>query len=455
MNWQDRKTKWFFIIAVAVILLILLILRLTFKQTSLLLWQIGNLDKDNREFALAPDRFEEFKRDGLFVVGQSDSRIDWPYVQPGPGDKWAGRQMHTFQVVFGIESRPDKGRCKLKFRLLDTHRHNPPRLRFSINGQGFEKALPPGGGDASLKGNLGQGKGYRFEIPFEANLLKAGNNEIQITTLSGSWFLYDWLGLEVPPGVKGQPVISGTWIEAIQPSCVLREKEGRAFQEMRLHIRHFGGPTWATIHLDRANSITVQLKKVFEVVDLLIPAVLKEEARQITIEETNRILVARKVIVKPVRKMTVFILPHSHTDIGYTDIQTTIEKKQADNLLRGMEYARKTEGYPPGARFVWNVEVLWAADRHVNKLQGFITQRQGLPVIDGKKSIFRNLQQIYKHPFAFIGADHLSFWVSFQNIRDGACVILFSMMGNDVINGGDVLEIIGQDIPFRRVHRIK
>ena len=50
--------------------------------------------------------------------------------------------------------------------------------------------------------------------------------------------------------------------------------------------------------------------------------------------------------LKPARKLTVYILPHSHTDIGYTAIQTDIEEKQINNLLQGMADARRTANYP-------------------------------------------------------------------------------------------------------------
>ena len=72
--------------------------------------------------------------------------------------------------------------------------------------------------------------------------------------------------------------------------------------------------------------------------------------------------------LKPARQLTVYILPHSHTDIGYTAIQTDIEEKQINNLLQGMADARRTADYPEGARFVWNVEVLWAADLFLQRL---------------------------------------------------------------------------------------
>ncbi|QEH34492.1 hypothetical protein OJF2_30310 [Aquisphaera giovannonii] len=68
------------------------------------------------------------------------------------------------------------------------------------------------------------------------------------------------------------------------------------------------------------------------------------------------------------RKLTVYIVPHSHTDIGYTEVQTQIERKQVDNLLQGIALAKRTAGYPEGSRFVWNVEVLWAADLFLHRL---------------------------------------------------------------------------------------
>jgi hypothetical protein len=64
----------------------------------------------------------------------------------------------------------------------------------------------------------------------------------------------------------------------------------------------------------------------------------------------------------------IYILPHSHTDIEYTTIQTDICEKQVDNLLQGIAEAKRTAGYPEGARFVWNVEVAWAADLFLQRL---------------------------------------------------------------------------------------
>ena len=74
-----------------------------------------------------------------------------------------------------------------------------------------------------------------------------------------------------------------------------------------------------------------------------------------------------KAASKPARPWVVYILPHSHVDIGYTHVQTEVEKLQWKYLDEAIALARKTADYPPGARFKWNTEVLWAVDSYLKQ----------------------------------------------------------------------------------------
>ena len=170
------------------------------------LWQIGGEGAGNAGLALAPNRYQEFSRDGFFVVGFSDAKQDWPYVHPGPGDGWAGGDEHTFSVIFGLASEGAGGAGKLTLDLLDTHYKTPPRLRAEINGQNWERELPVGGNGEAVFGKLAKGKPHKIEVAFPAALLKAGTNRVNITTLSGSWMLYRSVALDAPAELKLAPV---------------------------------------------------------------------------------------------------------------------------------------------------------------------------------------------------------------------------------------------------------
>jgi len=167
-----------------------------------MLWEIGKADNDTRELALAPKGHDRFGEDPVFVVGRSAAKKDWPYVHPGPTDTWAGGRQHTFSIAFGLKAAPKGGKCRLILDLVDTHGKAPPRLRVSVNGHAVELRTPRGAGDASVLGEPEKGKEHRVVVPFPAGQLRAGTNEIAITTLSGSWVLYDWLALEAPAGLE-------------------------------------------------------------------------------------------------------------------------------------------------------------------------------------------------------------------------------------------------------------
>jgi len=348
-----------------------------------LLWEIGKADRSNAEFALAPGGYAQFKSDGFFVVGSSDPKRDWPYVQPGPVDGWAGAKSHAFLVLFGLKAAPPAGECRLEFHLLDTHRTGPPTVRVEVNGKAFERSLPGGAGDASVNGQPDKGREHKFTVAFPSSLLTMGDNEVRITTIKGSWLLYDWLGLTAPAGTELRPVQARTLLDEVKPVRALQERDGKAFQPIIVTVRHFGEEEAEAVVRTRSGpAATLRLTSGSQEIELMVGAVERETERQVLVEVNGQTIASRDVTLKPVKKLTVYITPHSHTDIGYTEIQTAIEKKQVQNLVDGMAAAKRTANYPPGARFIWNVEVLWAADLYLHRLN----EQQRADFLDAVKS---------------------------------------------------------------------
>ncbi|WP_344975046.1 glycoside hydrolase family 38 C-terminal domain-containing protein [Compostibacter hankyongensis] len=73
----------------------------------------------------------------------------------------------------------------------------------------------------------------------------------------------------------------------------------------------------------------------------------------------------RSVIVPPQRQWTVYIYPHSHVDIGYTNTQEFVRKLHMRNIDVAIGLAQKTQHYPEGSRFVWNPEASWVTEQYL------------------------------------------------------------------------------------------
>lgn len=71
--------------------------------------------------------------------------------------------------------------------------------------------------------------------------------------------------------------------------------------------------------------------------------------------------------VKPARKIDIYLMPHSHVDIGYTDLQEKVLQLHIDNIDYAIGLCEKTASYPEGARFVWNPEVMWVIDKYIDR----------------------------------------------------------------------------------------
>lgn len=150
---------------------------------------------------------------------------------------------------------------------------------------------------------------------------------------------------------------------------VIDRKGDSLVQPLRVTLDYpYAEVAMATVRVEGQEPRSVELKFGVQTLGYRIAAAGDGRTRRIDVEIGGEVVASRAIALKPPRQLTVYILPHSHTDIGYTAIQTDIEEKQVNNLLQGMADARRTADYPEGARFIWNVEVLWAADLYLRRL---------------------------------------------------------------------------------------
>ncbi|HMA54184.1 MAG TPA: hypothetical protein VKT17_06955, partial [Acidobacteriota bacterium] len=74
---------------------------------------------------------------------------------------------------------------------------------------------------------------------------------------------------------------------------------------------------------------------------------------------------SREIALAPARRWSVYLFHHSHTDIGYTELQSRITKNHVEYLDSVIKYCRETDAYPDDAKFRWNIEVTWALENFI------------------------------------------------------------------------------------------
>ena len=147
----------------------------------------------------------------------------------------------------------------------------------------------------------------------------------------------------------------------------LRERVGDAqVQPLRVAIDYpYVEAAEVTVNVEGVPPKPIHLVAGLQTVDIAVPAVDAEKSLALELRLGGESVVGRTIQLKPVRPLQIFVLPHSHVDIGYTALQEDVEKKQNSNIETGLRLARASASYPADARFKWNVEVLWPVENYL------------------------------------------------------------------------------------------
>lgn len=104
----------------------------------------------------------------------------------------------------------------------------------------------------------------------------------------------------------------------------------------------------------------------FDFFDIPFPVstLAKEVQATVKLEADKRIYDASGLF-SPAKKWKVYVLPHSHVDIGYTNTQAKVLKLHMENIDESIALAEKTKNYPAGSRYKWNTEAIWVVDNYL------------------------------------------------------------------------------------------
>jgi hypothetical protein len=335
------------------------------NSNSILLWQIGKGDGDDSDLALGPKNYPQYSDDGVYIVGRSDCRRSWPYVQPGPDDSWAGSRVHTGRILFGLQTAPQSGQCHVSVRLIDTQSQVATVLRVQVNSWKQEVQMPLGNGDESLNGEPSKGSHYHFSLDVPVSALKTGVNEVSIATIRGSWIIYDSIDMDAPKDAQTMAISPYWYGSALPTQFLVHDGDGESLSQIvKVSLWNFADPTDAEMRINGTTRI-VHLAYGVNNLEFRIPAVKTDTSAELTTTIGGKQVAETSVTLRPVRHWEVYVVPHSHVDIGYTNVQAMIRVKQVDNLRGALDQIRKTADYPKDSQFKWNLEVMWPIDDYL------------------------------------------------------------------------------------------
>ncbi len=182
--------------------------------------------------------------------------------------------------------------------------------------------------------------------------------------------------------------------------------DGKPGREVILHFaeKQFSGK--GTIILESGSlseTIPVDATVALDSLAVILPeGVGVNSEAQITITLTNgKKQIVTNVTIPPKRQWTVYIYPHSHVDIGYTNTHENVELIHKRNLVYGIDLAKKTQDYPKDARYLWNPEVLWPVERYLRNA----TPEQKLSIVEAVQKGWLHLDAGYVHTNTTAAAD--------------------------------------------------
>ena len=178
-------------------------------------------------------------------------------------------------------------------------------------------------------------------------------------------------------GISVQPNNEIKIISADVKPALIYGKNSELCQPIVLQVDNQGKMQTVDFLIDGKISEKRQLKTGTNTIEISIPEVRKETDIAIALSVKSKTI--EQIIVKayPVKKWKIFLVQHTHTDIGYTKPQTEILAEHIRYIDYAIEYCELTDHYPNDSKFRWTCEASWAVreylqNRPKEKIEKFV-----------------------------------------------------------------------------------
>ena len=148
-----------------------------------------------------------------------------------------------------------------------------------------------------------------------------------------------------------EPTPHGIGIDA-HAEVVVERQQDRLVQPLVVVLDYpYMTPIEGVLRVQGQEPRPVRLRFGSQRVEFTVPAIEAKRSLQVAVDYAGQPVVEHAATLKPARKWVVYLLPHSHVDIGYTHLQPDVMRRQWNNIDTALDLCAKTAGYPPEARF--------------------------------------------------------------------------------------------------------
>lgn len=353
-------------------------------------WRIGVADESSAEFRqwIHPATGErqidylDPRSDAVFVVGTSRPAEDWPAYQPGSGSGPTGFREHPATILFALEDLPAAD-FVLRVALL-SYSARLPALQVEFNGHlgrfFQEPRLAYSGGDAAVF----------FQPHYATSLIScelrrewfiAGTNRLVLTAVDDPLEREEVRPLGFPwPGNSGL-IYDAVWLETLSSppftpvtarlsTTPFFRQEGAALLaevEVVVRFRHLRPTAELSLEMDgaRPQTATAEARSVGQLGDFgearlrfWVPAWegMRSALVRIAAKGDPAAAVEIRTNLPAARRWQLWVVPHEHLDVGYTDHDAKVAELQSRVLDEAMTLADRHPGFRYTADGFWVVE---------------------------------------------------------------------------------------------------
>jgi alpha-mannosidase len=170
---------------------------------------------------------------------------------------------------------------------------------------------------------------------------------------SPDWYMTFQHAFNFTPRVRAEPA--------------LVRDAGREMQSLRLSLDNLNAGRTLSVRTPTRKIADTPLKIGANALQIAVPEVKSPETVAIRFKLNGQLVQTDNIQVVPVKRKKIYLLCYSHNDIGYTDLQADVERKQWKNLEAAIQLIHQTVDYPPDARYKWNMETIWALESYLKQ----------------------------------------------------------------------------------------